>query len=275
MPETAMAAFRDLSMSRLAKIWRNLSGGLSMKWIVLHYGPRGTVRWILRSLPYHLWLHLSASGRRELNFDEINSVDTGGIIEPADLGIIGHAATVADVVHYAPSRPKRFLRLLEILPIDYSRFVFVDIGAGKGRALLLAAQFPFKRIIGVEFAPKLAAIARKNAEEFTPREKPKARIEVICANALEYELPPENLVIYLFNPFGGATFDRFVMKAERSLRENPRMLYFVYWSPMCEGKLAQCRSFEKIAGRRDVFAIYRAVQGSREERLGTCANGLT
>ncbi len=249
------------------RLWRRITGGLSVTWILSHYGAAGTVRWMLRSLPYHVWLHAFPAGRRELMFDRINHVDTGGIIEPGDLGVAGHEASVANAVHYAPSRPKRFLQLLASLPIDYSQFVFVDIGAGKGRALLLAARFPFKRIIGVEFAPSLAAIARRNVDSHSSRGPGRLRpVEVICADAIEYELPHEDLVLYLFNPFGSPVFNRFIAGIERSLQKSPRTIYFLYWSPMCEVEQARSSRFEKIAGRRDLFAVYRT------RRLGSSTN---
>jgi SAM-dependent methyltransferase len=225
---------------------------------MLHYGPLGTVRWIRRSLPYHLWLHFSRSGRKELKFDAIHGVGTEGIVEPAQFGLGELTCSLADAVQYAPSKPQRLIGLLRGLPIDYRQFTFVDIGAGKGRVLLLAARFSFKHIIGVEFAPGLAATARKNAEIFARTSGGNVQIEMICADASEYELPRDDLVIYMFNPFNGATFTRFLASLERSLGENPRAIYLLYWSPMSEPELARSASFQKVAGRRDQFALYRS-----------------
>ncbi len=247
-------------MLRAQKLWRSLTSGLSVKWIVAYYGPFGTLRWLQRSLLYHVWLHLSPSGRRDLMFDEIHSVETEGIVEPRDLGLVNHPASLSDAVHYAPSRPQRLTYLLANLRIDYRQFTFVDIGAGKGRALLIAAQFPFKRIVGVEFSPGLVATARRNVEVYVRSLKTPADMEVICADASDYELPSDNIVVYLFNPFNGPTFSGFLARLERSLRENPRTIYLVYWSPMSEPVLARCGLFKKLGGRRDQFAIYRTVE---------------
>ncbi|MBV8359053.1 MAG: class I SAM-dependent methyltransferase [Deltaproteobacteria bacterium] len=246
----------------MLKIWEKVSCGLSVKWIILHYGPLDTLRWIWRSLPYHLWLHFSRSGREELTFDTSYGVETDGIVEPAHFGLYDHGYSVADAVHYAPTKPRRLVYLLNNLTIDYRQFTFVDIGAGKGRALLLAAKLPFRRVVGVEFSPGLATIAQKNAEIFARINPGSAPIEVICGDASEYELPNENLVIYLFNPFNGATFARFLTGLERSLRDNFRTVYVVYWSPMSEQQLTQCGFLEKFAGRRDQFAVYRTLGAS-------------
>ncbi len=62
--------------------------------------------------------------------------------------------------------PNIFTTRISSLLIDYRQFVFVDFGFGKGTALLLATEFPFKRIIGVEFSPELHRIAEENIKRF-------------------------------------------------------------------------------------------------------------
>jgi len=41
-------------------------------------------------------------------------------------------------------------------------FTFVDVGAGMGRAMLLAARMPFRAVVGAELNPALAKIAQRN-----------------------------------------------------------------------------------------------------------------
>jgi SAM-dependent methyltransferase len=99
--------------------------------------------------------------RRDRIFDETQGVDTAGYIELTALRTIDVAAKPFGA-HYLPS-PVAFVRkLLRGLNIRYESYVFVDLGSGKGRVLLLAAELPFKEIIGVEFSPELHAIARSN-----------------------------------------------------------------------------------------------------------------
>src|SRR4051812_15330996 len=105
----------------MSKIWGHFTRGLSVKWIVKHYGLLGSFRWFRRSLPYHLWLHLTRSGRKELMFDAVNGVETEGIVEPAQFAVDGHCGSLADAVHYAPSRPQRLKQVLRGLSIDYQQ----------------------------------------------------------------------------------------------------------------------------------------------------------
>jgi hypothetical protein len=105
----------------------------------------------------------------------------------------------------------------------------------------------------------LVEIARENINRYNLKLGKPASLEMICADASQYRLPREELVIYLFNPFGGATFSAFLKHLEESIRRCPRELYLVYSSPMCESMLNQSRYLMKIAGRKDAFAIYRAI----------------
>jgi hypothetical protein len=51
---------------------------------------------------------------------------------------------------------------LDKVPFRPEDVVFIDYGAGKGRALVAATTRPFKRVIGVEHSELLAQIARNN-----------------------------------------------------------------------------------------------------------------
>ena len=61
----------------------------------------------------------------------------------------------------AAIEPARFRKVLASLQIAFHDYTFIDFGSGKGRALLLASEFPFKRIIGLEFSPELHGTQKK------------------------------------------------------------------------------------------------------------------
>jgi len=87
---------------------------------------------------------------------------------------------------YQPTDEALFREMMSALPIAYERFTFIDIGSGKGRALLMAAEYPFRRIVGVELLPELHAIARENIAKCADR-----RVELLCTDARDYEFPRE------------------------------------------------------------------------------------
>ena len=108
--------------------------------------------------------------------------------------------------------------------------VFADFGSGKGPAVLVAAGFPFKRAIGVEISDDLTQSATRNFER--SRLTPEAgSVEFVTADVLEYEVPDDLSVVYLYNPFTGLLFARFIERLLRSVERHPRPLRVVYNYP--------------------------------------------
>jgi predicted RNA methylase len=204
-----------------------------------------------RSVPYYLWFHLTAAGRRERDFDQIHGVQTEGVMWPGEMGDVGSNLRFA--VGYSPTKPSMFYRLLDSLPINHSEFTFIDIGAGKGRVLLMASRYPFRRIVGVEFVPKLCEIARKNSEIC------RRPTEIHCMDATHYVFPDDPLVVYMFNPFGIEPMRKLAQNLEQSLAARPRPVYLVYWNPSHPRAFSGSPYFAQVVYRRDEFAIFRSV----------------
>jgi SAM-dependent methyltransferase len=116
-------------------------------------------------------------------------------------------------------------------PVTFEDFVFVDLGSGKGRVLIEAAAFPFKRIVGVEFSMRLHLVAKESISRFEAREKAKSRIELQCKSATEFEPPTENVIFYLYNPFDAEILGQVVKKIEISLLKTHRKMLFIYLNP--------------------------------------------
>src|ERR1700691_1972444 len=95
-------------------------------------------------------------------FDERFGVDTSGLLyelpsgHQHDLYNNGYFAVAPSVLHSVMQA------LRDRLQLDYRRFSFVDVGSGKGRALLLACDYPFREIMGIELSPELDRVARAN-----------------------------------------------------------------------------------------------------------------
>src|SRR3954466_14494536 len=131
-------------------------------------------------------------------FERRLNVETEGIVPLSDFGL-----EHPDRVVYTPSPWRDFRRALPRHDVGDDD-VFLDLGAGMGRILVLAARYPFKRVIGVELAPELAAIARRNLASARLRRRV-GDTEVITADATTYVVPDDVTVVYLFNPFTGET----------------------------------------------------------------------
>lgn len=155
----------------------------------------------------------------------------------------------------------RWRRSKPIAPID--EFTFVDLGAGMGRALLLASQFPFRAVIGVELNPTLAGIGRKNMARWRKAERERAPMKMACRDAAEFELPAGPCVVFLFNPFGAPVLRRLVKAWSRSLVGRERQLDILYVNNEQDHILQQQTGFAKLfaaevrRSRADAIADHR------------------
>jgi SAM-dependent methyltransferase len=158
---------------------------------------------------------------------------------------------------YQPTDPQEFRDLMAKVLIDFADFVFVDLGSGKGRALLIASEYPFREIIGVEIQAELNAIAEQNIERFHPEQQKCKKIKTMCMDAREFKFPNEPLLLYLFNPFPEYVFETVVNNLKRSLAEHPRPAFVVYNTPFAAGPIESAPFLQKLR-ETERYQIYRA-----------------
>ena len=162
-------------------------------------------------------------------FDRKFGVETTGFIEPEDLNV--SEASPDETGGYEATPRAAFLRIIQSLRLEYDRYTFVDMGSGKGAVLLYAAEFPFKRIIGVEFSPELHRIAELNLASYRGRAVCRS-IQSICMNATVFPIPSEPSVLFFFNPFKGRTLETVRENIERAVSNEHRDLFVVYYHTM-------------------------------------------
>ena len=163
---------------------------------------------------------------------------------------------------YQPTDPALFHELLAKLKIDFREFVFIDIGSGKGRVLLLAADYPFRRVIGVELLPALHRVAEENIRKYQGPWQKCFAIEALCGDASEFRFPPDPLVVYLFNPLPVDGLRELLANLERSLQQKPRPVYVIYHNPLLEHVLAGC-TWLRIQTRTPSAIIASDTSGNR------------
>jgi SAM-dependent methyltransferase len=167
----------------------------------------------------------------ELWFDVRHRVDTRGIVRDPHAGQRGESYEHA--VCYQSVWTSTFHRAMETDAIDdRADYAFVDLGCGKGKAVLLAATYGFRRVIGVELSPELAEVARRNAARFARRRPQLPEAEILCTDAATYDFPPEPLAIYLHNPFDEVILARVAASLGHSLTERPRPAVVIYHTPL-------------------------------------------
>lgn len=149
-----------------------------------------------------------------------------------------------------------FRRMLGELGLNCRDYVFVDLGSGKGRALLLAAKAGFAEVIGVEFAPEIHRDALANVAAFTRKDDSGRRIRLVCRDAAAYDLPAQNLVLFLYNPFFGEVMKAVAAKVAHFLEEFDHDLVLLYRNPQCAGLFDPLPGLRVVASSES-YRIYR------------------
>ena len=158
---------------------------------------------------------------------------------------------------YQPTDPALFHEMLANLDIDLRDFVFIDIGSGKGRTLLMASDYPFRLIIGVELLPELHRVAEENSGKYKSDSQQCFAIETICGDAREFVFPLEPTVLYLFNPLPEPGLVQMIDNLEQSSREHPRQVFVIYHNPVLEHVLLGNGWLEKTGGTHQ-YSLYAA-----------------
>jgi SAM-dependent methyltransferase len=215
--------------------------------------------------PFHLVLEYKPSRllwkRRDKEFDRRFGVDTSGTIPLSALDVedanweYGHA--------YEPTDPRFFKAIVGALPIQFEEFTFVDVGSGKGRVLLLATEFPFRKILGVEISKRLQEISEQNVRKYrnTVVNLKCTNVETVCADAEYFQIPNDPCVLYLFNPFQEEIMRKVLANIQQSLQESPRDLYIVYRTPLLASLLDSANFLKRIRAEHG-YAVYSKVNSS-------------
>jgi SAM-dependent methyltransferase len=163
--------------------------------------------------------------RGERQWDRLHGVDTAGIVPLQSLAI--ESENRRHGVRYEATSPAVFRRIVDALSIRHEDFTLVDVGAGKGRVLLLAAEYPFRRVVGVEFSRELVEVATRNLAGFRGGTPACTDVRIVCADATDFPLPPGDLVLFFFNPFAKPVMRVFLERVLASLADAPRRVYIV------------------------------------------------
>ena len=158
-------------------------------------------------------------------FDLETGADTGGYTPGECLGAPPESASgLYNTAYYgiSPSTLRAALRHFQGAPED---FTFVDLGCGKGRALFVAAELPFRQLLGVELDADLCEVARAN---FAASTHAAERIRVVHQDALSMRYPETPLLIYLYHPFLAPLLRRVLSSIERQYRSGSRQVFILF-----------------------------------------------
>lgn len=181
-------------------------------------------------------------------------------------GAVGWRDRLLGAFHslYQPTEPVTFREMIATFRhfsgAFLEDFTFIDLGSGKGRTLLMASDYPFRRIIGVELLPSLHRVAQQNIAAYKSDSQQCFVLESVCGDATAFPLPAGPLLVYLFNPFSETGIRRTVENLKKALQSAPRPAFVLYHNPQLESVLLESGIFSKLAGTHQysVFAATNA-----------------
>jgi SAM-dependent methyltransferase len=176
------------------------------------------------------------------SFDLTRHTDTEHIIETWEMSeVVGTNRESGK--GYEATRPRPLRRVLrELTFADDS--VFVDLGCGKGRALIVAAEEGFTQVVGIDFYAEVCDIASQNIE-IIRRSGRSFEAEITCADILDFEFAAEYDVFFLFNPFDDTLLEQVIDRIELSVAEFPRQVWLIYLYP----------DWRKVIDDREQFSL--------------------
>ncbi len=178
-------------------------------------------------------------------FDLEHDIETSQRVHASDLRV--SSRNWMDGANYDPAPVKLIWETIAALPIDAAEFTFIDFGSGKGRVLLVASEFPFARIIGVEYAPELHQAACRNLHSYRSQTQKCGRIESICQDMTAFQFPQGPLVLFFYNP----AFESVMRTMAARIAALSQPCWIVYANP----RYNVFDSLNKVR-KTDTYAIY-------------------
>jgi SAM-dependent methyltransferase len=209
------------------------------------------LKWIAESVRLHgpraIWWEIKARispaararqhriAREGRGFDEEFGYRTDEVVGLDDLHVMGAREGAR---HYQPMPVAELNALLKAVDVAFETATFVDLGSGMGRVVLIAADLPFRRVIGVEFARELHETACVNLHRRETLKGSDPRIEFVHGDAGALAIPDGPAIFFLYNPFGPPTLTRVLENVSASWRASPREIRLLCYNVAHHAEIA-------------------------------------
>jgi len=137
---------------------------------------------------------------------------------------------IVHCVNYGASKSTPFQHLMRRLRLPKDA-TFVDLGSGKGRALMLASQYGFRRVVGIEFSGDLCVKARDNVKKFMSRCPSPSEVEVVESDVTKYKFRDDESVFFMLDPFNAPVLTEVLRNIRNSVERRPRTIWLIYSVP--------------------------------------------
>jgi SAM-dependent methyltransferase len=191
---------------------------------VLSHAP---VKNCIETIPYVS--KVLPSYHRTHPFDRQCGTDTSGVV-PVEM-ITSDKILSHKINPYGASQPSIIRRAITALGTidDYE---FIDLGCGKGRAMIVASEFPFRRISGIELSTNLTKVARRNIAIVQRHFPSRPPVEAIEGNAITFPLPKGKIVFFFCHSFGEELLSQLISNLEAAISSGIGPVFFMYYNPV-------------------------------------------
>ncbi|SDH68549.1 Histone methylation protein DOT1 [Pedobacter terrae] len=195
-------------------------------------------------------------------FDKKFNTTTSMIVDNFDFEEIVSEFDISNYVRYVPTSIDLVYKIFSLLKetdIVFENSTFIDVGSGIGRNLLIASEYPFNKIIGIEISRKLHDIAEKNIIQYKNKIQKCRNIESICINILDFVFTDKNnLILYFYNPFSEKVFDVLFEKILNSISQKECKFTLMFLNVLYNRieKTAFFKKEKSFQSKYDNFSIY-------------------
>jgi SAM-dependent methyltransferase len=211
-------------------------------------------------IPVELWRNYGLLPAQAHPFDIRHDTDTSGLAWGEDLPA-SHGHSVWNTAYYgiAPSIFGQAIESVSRDTPDLPEYTFIDLGAGKGRAVILAGLIPFRRVLGVELVPRLHTVAVNNVARVGL-----SNAEVLLGDASDFPWTGQlttplsgQLVLFLYNPFARPVLKSLLRNVEHTLANDAGItrVVLVYVNPELDEELTRHHWIERV--RMETVPIYK------------------
>ena len=167
--------------------------------------------------------------------EDFKGIDTLKYVDVEELGF-----TTESGFRYEHSKKKYLRKVLKDLNISHTDSI-IDVGSGKGSALIEFSKYPFSKIVGVELSNLLHVISNNNLIRLKVR-----NVNLFCMNAIQFADFNEFNYIYFYNPFPPATFKKVLGKIIQANKLTQHFFYIIYKNPTCHEVIMKSNYFEFV-----------------------------
>jgi hypothetical protein len=159
---------------------------------------------------------------------------------------------------YHPTPPGTVRRAIESLGVALESYTFIDVGSGKCRVPMVAAEYPFTQCLGVEYDPGLHQTAEANIRAYRNDRQRCPDVRSLCVDATKLTLPDTPLVLFFHDPFSEEVLGKFLANLRRGLEQHPRDVRIIEYDPVYRALLKSHGFVEYAAADLDSSSFYPA-----------------